>query len=259
MFELDPAFIRPTYDSHSFIALPRSIAGLFGRGTTALHPEVLAGLPEHYTKVVVILADGFAWHFFERFAGDHPALRRFTDCGTATRFTAQFPSTTAAHVTALHTGLEVGQSGIYEWQYYEPELDAIIVPLIFSLPGRKDRELLSVAGVDPARILPANTLYQQLASEGIVSTVIQHKEFEPSTYSDHMCRGATQVGYRTLPEALANLQLALHEEAGRAYYLLYFDRIDAMAHQYGPDSPQIDAEIDAFLTTLERQFRVSNR
>jgi len=254
VFELDPAFIRPTYDSHSFIALPRSIAGLFGRGTTALHPEVLAGLPEHYTKVVVILADGFAWHLFQRFAGDHPALRRFTDRGTATRFTSQFPSTTAAHVTALHTGLEVGQSGIYEWQYYEPSLDAIIVPLIFSFAGTHEHELLTAAGVDPTSILPPGTLYRQLAAQGIASAVFQPKEFDPSAYSDHMCRGATRVGYRTLPEACVNLQCALHENTGPAYYLLYFDRIDTMAHQYGPDSPQIEAEIDAFLTTLERQF-----
>ena len=79
--------IRPTYDSHNFTALPRSIAGLLGRGTIALPSEVLAGLPKHYTKVVVILADGFAWHFFERFAGHHPALRRFINRGTATRIT----------------------------------------------------------------------------------------------------------------------------------------------------------------------------
>ncbi len=36
--------------------------------------------------------------------------------------------------------------------------------------------------------------------------------------------------------------------------MLYFDRLDAICHEYGPNSPQVEAEIDAFLTSLERLF-----
>jgi predicted AlkP superfamily pyrophosphatase or phosphodiesterase len=253
-FDLDPAFVRPTYDARSFTAVPASVVGLLGRGPVSLASEALAGLPQRHRKVVVILADGFGWRFFERFADGYGALRRFCDHGTATKFTSQFPSTTAAHITCLHTGLEVGQSGVYEWQYYEPQLDAIIIPLLFSFAGTKDREQLRAAGVDPARILPEQTLYQKLAQAGIASTVYQHKEYTPSTYSDYLFRGATTAGYHTLPEALINLRTALIRSVGPAYFVLYFDRIDALAHGYGPASPQVEAEIDAFLVTLERLF-----
>ena len=254
LFNLDPAFLRPTYDGFNFSAVPGSIAGLLGRGSIALASEVLAGLPQRYRKVVLILADGFGWRFFERFADAYPVLRRFQDHGTVTRLTSQFPSTTASHITCLHTGLEVGQSGIYEWQYYEPQVDAIIIPLLYSFAGTKDREQLKAAGIDPAHILPDRTLYQQLAKERVTSTVFQHKEYTPSTYSTYLYRGAATIGYQTLPEALVNLAAALRRSPGPAYFVLYFDRIDALAHGYGPASPQAEAEIEAFLVMLERLF-----
>lgn len=254
MLELAPAFVKPTYDGRCFPAVPASIAGLLGRGPIALAPEALAGLPDRYRAVVLILADGFGWRFFERYA-DYPALRRFTDHGTATKITAQFPSTTAAHITSLHFGGEVGQHGLYEWQYYEPQLDALVVPLLFSWAGTKQRDQLKAANVDPARLYPPRTLYHDLAAAGIRSTIFSHREYTPSTYSDAAYRGAAGVtGCLTLSEALVNLRTAVDQAAAPAYFAFYYDRLDAIAHEYGPNSPQLDAEFDAFLTVLERQL-----
>ena len=70
--------------------------------------------------MVLILLDGFGWRFFEKVADDYPALRRFAAASGVVKLTSQFPSTTAAHVTCLHTGLELGQSGVYEWQNSVP-------------------------------------------------------------------------------------------------------------------------------------------
>ena len=61
-------------------------------------------------------------------------------------------------------------------------------------------------------------------------------------------------GYRTLPEALVNLRLLMAEQHEPTYYVLYFDRMDALCHEYGPNAPQVEAELDAFLTALEREF-----
>ncbi len=254
MLHLHSTFVKPTYDGHNFIAVPASIAGLLGRGPITLAPETLAGLPERYRAVVLILADGFGWRFFERYA-DTPALRRFVDAGTATKITSQFPSTTTSHITCLHTGLEVGQSGLYEWQYYEPQLDALIIPLLFSWAGTKQPDQLKAAGVDPALLYPPRTIYHDLAAAGIRSTIFSHKEYTPSTFSEAAYRGAAGAfGCRTLPEALVNLRTAVAQAAGPAYFVFYYDRLDAIAHEYGPNSPQVDAEFDAFLTVLERQL-----
>ena len=57
-----------------------------------------------------------------------------------------------------------------------------------------------------------------------------------------------------MAEALVNLRLSLAEQRKPTYYVLYFDRLDALCHGYGPNAPQVDAELDAFLTTPERRF-----
>lgn len=258
MFALDPQFVRPAYDARCFTALPSSVAGLLSPEgpPVALSPDLFGGgrLPARYRRVVVFLIDGFGWRFFEKYAGGYPALRRFVAEGAVVKGKSQFPSTTAAHVTCLHTGLEVGQSGVYEWQYYEPQLDAIIVPLLFSFAGTRDRDQLRAAGVDPRRLMPTRTLYHGLGELGIRSHVFQHKEFTPSTFSDIAFAGARATGYRTLPEALVNLRAAIADAGGPSYFVLYFGNLDTMAHEYGPNSPQFEAEVDAFLTSLDRLF-----
>jgi len=262
MFELDPAFIRPTYDGHCFTAIPASIGPLLGApGAVALPAGLMHDRPAAFRAVVFLLLDGFGWRFFEKYTDDYPALRRFIAADGVARLTAQFPATTAAHVTSLHTNLEVGQTGVYEWQYYEPQLDAVITPLLFSFAGTKERDTLKATNIDPRRLYPTATIYQKLAAAGITSYIFQHKEYTPSTYSDIVFRGATAVGYRTLPEGLVNLRSLLDERksggaepAGPTYYVFYFDRLDAMCHEYGPNSPQVEAELDAFFTLLERLF-----
>ena len=165
-----------------------------------------------------------------------------------------FPSTTSAHVTTIHTGLPVAESGVYEWFYYEPQLDAMIAPLLFSFAGQKERNGLAAVDADPEKLYPNRTFYQDLAAHGIKSHIFQLGNFTPSPYSDVVFRGGTVHPYKTLPEVLVNLRQAIQTEKGPAYFFLYFEKIDTLCHDYSPDSPQIAAEIDSFFVNLERHF-----
>jgi predicted AlkP superfamily pyrophosphatase or phosphodiesterase len=73
----------------------------------------------------------------------------------------------------------------------------------------------------------------------VAATIFQHREYTPSTYSNAVFKGAKAIGYRTLPEGLVNLADKLSEAKPPAYFFFYFDRIDAICHEYGPESPQI--------------------
>ena len=104
---MNPTFIKPRYDSGGYAGIPNRIKEAFAS--------------RNYDAVVLFLVDGFGWRFYERFQ-DAAFTRRIAKHGKIEKLTSQFPSTTAAHVTTIHTGLPVGESGVYEWIYYEPQV-----------------------------------------------------------------------------------------------------------------------------------------
>src|SRR5258708_25859608 len=214
--------------------------------------SVIDDMPRRFDKVILLFVDGFGWRFFERYADKYPFLSRFKSEGIVSKLTSQFRSTTAAHTTTIHTGLPVGESGVFEWFYYEPQLDRIIAPLLYSFAGDKGRETLRKAKITPEALFPQQNLYRRLLDQGVQSYAFQHRDYTPSPFSDVVLAGAHVSPYKTLSEALINLSDAVIGETQRAYFYLYFDGIDTIGHIYGPSSRQFDAEVDTFFTALER-------
>ena len=236
---MNPTFIKPRYDEGGFAGIPDRIKTAFASG--------------NYDAVVLFLVDGFGWRFFERFQ-DAPFLKRIAKQGQVEKLISQFPSTTAAHLTTIHTGWNVGQSGVYEWIYYEPQLDALIAPLLFSYAGSYYRNDLSSTGIHPPLLYPRGLFYPELKKLGVNPYVFGMREYTPSTYSNVVMAGAEVYPYKTLSEAFVNLGMLLDEQTSSAYVHLYFDKIDSLAHNYGPTAPQTEAEIETFLLILEYYF-----
>jgi predicted AlkP superfamily pyrophosphatase or phosphodiesterase len=149
---MNEQFIKPRYDLGGFASIPNRVKHAFASGK--------------YDAVVLFLVDAFGWRFFERFQ-DAAFIQRLTKHGTIEKLTSQFPSTTAAHVTTIHTGLPVGLSGVYEWYYYEPLLDQIIAPLLFSYSGTKERDNLWSTKIEPAVLYPRGVFYPELKKMGV--------------------------------------------------------------------------------------------
>ncbi len=236
---MNTTFVKPRYDSGGFAGIPDRITGAFASG--------------NYDAVVLFLVDGFGWRFFERFQ-DAPFLKRIAKQGRVEKLISQFPSTTAAHLTTIHTGWNVGQSGVYEWIYYEPQLDALIAPLLFSYAGSHYRNDLSSTGIHPPLLYPRGLFYPELKKRGVNPYVFGMREYTPSTYSNAVMAGAEVDSYKTLAEVFVNLGILLEEQTSPAYVHLYFDKIDSLAHSYGPTAPQTEAEIETFLLIMEYYF-----
>ncbi|GHO43268.1 alkaline phosphatase family protein [Ktedonospora formicarum] len=251
-------FVKPCYDSYCFSRLPATITSLLTGtpSTSALPKAAFQGLPARYNQVVFLFIDGFGWHLFNRYAERYSFLKTALAKGVISKLTSQFPSTTAAHVTCIHTGLEVGQSGVYEWYYYEPLVDNIISPLLFSYADDKVlRDSLRRASIPATSFFPRQTFYQSLHKQGVTSHIFQFQAYTPSTYSDIVFQGASVHPYSMLPEALDELaNLLVAPQATPAYYFLYFDRIDTVSHNYGPTSPQVEREIDTFMHHIEQFY-----
>src|SRR5690349_8602103 len=163
-------FIKPCYDSYCFSNLPSTIEFLLtGKEGPMLPHDVFGSLPTRYDKVIFFFVDAFGWRFFERYAERCSFLKTINTHGVISKLTSQFPSTTAAHVTCIHTGLNVGQSGVYEWNYYELLVDEVITPLLFSYAGDKERDTLKHAGIAAEAYFPRQTVYQRRHTMGIAS------------------------------------------------------------------------------------------
>src|SRR5437588_298596 len=83
------------------------------------------------------------------------------------------------------------QSGVYEWNYYEPLVDQVITPLLFSYAGDKERDTLKRSAIPSTSFYPQQTFYRKLQSQGVRSYIFQSHIYTPSTYSDIVYRGAT--------------------------------------------------------------------
>jgi hypothetical protein len=244
-------FVKPLYDSYCFAQIPRLIESLFSGGDAPVARRLLGPLAGPYDRVILLFIDAFGWQFFTQYHERYPFLSRMMNEGVMTKITSQFPSTTAAHTTTIHTGLPVGQSGIYEWFYYEPLLDAIIAPLVYSFAGDKERNTLMRTGVTPDQLFPQTTLYQNLHRQGVKSFVFQNRRYTPSPFGSVVCDGAQVLPYTTLRRGLSDLAAMVFAEKERSYFLLYSGDIDAAGHHHGPNSSQFRAEVDACFSMLE--------
>ncbi len=244
---MNPTFVKPRYDLGGFAGLPGAVQAIF-RGEKP-YPQFQG----EYDNVVLCFIDGFGWRHMEKF-GASPFLERFPRSGSVQKLTSQFPPTTTGHTVCIHSGLNVGESGLFEWNYYEPLLDDMIVPLLFSFSGSSERDQLKATGIDPKQLYPTQTIYQKLNAQGVASTIFQHREFTPSTYSNIAFDGANARGYKSLPEAALNLAQGINNAHGKNYFFLYYDRIDSVSHDYGPASVHVEAEVEMLTHVMEKHF-----
>jgi predicted AlkP superfamily pyrophosphatase or phosphodiesterase len=244
----------PLYDSYCFSRIPATIINLLtGDKTERLPSETTSG--EGYDLVILFLVDGFGWRFFKKYADRFPFLKRVLEQGIVSKLTSQFPSTTAAHVTCINTGLPVAESGVYEWFYYEPLVDRVIAPLLFSYAGDHSPGTLKESGIPSEEFYPRSTLYETLHEKGIASYVMQNSTIAFSPYSQAMFKGAFQVPYNVNKEAMDNLvDIAMRKSASKNYVYLYFGDIDSAGHRHGIDSQQFEMAVVHFWELMEEQF-----
>lgn len=249
------SFIKPLYSSYCFSNIPPTIANLLtGEDRPALPRDVLSSTTKQVEKVVLLLVDGFGWQFVDRFTPKYPFLQRLKEQGVLSKLTTQFPSTTPAELTTLYTGQPVGEHGVYEWFYYEPKLDALMSPLLFSFAGKKVPNTLVPTGIRPEELFPSSNFAEYLAERNVATYTFRNADYLGAPYDSVMFRGATNYGFSSLDEGCKKLAGALLGNPGKGYYHMYYDKIDQACHKYGPDSVEFEEAVDLFCTTMEEAF-----
>ncbi len=236
---------RPEQGRRCFDQLPATLERLLTGETDgpALDEPLLR---ERFERVVFVYFDAFGWAFLERHA-DHPLFARARADGLLVQLTAQFPSTTTAQVTTIHSGLTVAEHGLYEWHVYEPSLDRLITPLLFSFAGDGRRGTL-VGHIDPDALFPHESLYARLGASGVRSSVVLPDAIAGAAPNIALLRGTDVVPFSTVETGLGAAAGAVAGDGGYAH--VYLDELDSLMHAVGPDDPLAEAGARLVLDAL---------
>lgn len=242
---------KPLYESYCFSNIPDTLRKLFGLPFRLPLPQDTTK-NEPYEQVIVLFLDSFGWSYVSRYINELPFLQRFAKQGIVTKITSQFPSTTAPHVTCLHTGIPVSQSGVYEWFYYDPIVDAPIAPLLFSLAKDRVKNTLKTYGINPQDIFPTRTLYHEFKENAIDSFLFFPKDTAHSAFSTVVLDGATTSSYGPLEQGLKKLVKSVTSQAQKNYQLFYYAELDSIGHLHGPNSDAIDKAIRCCFASFDK-------
>jgi hypothetical protein len=190
--------------------------------------------------LAVVLVDGLGVRNLAARTGHARHLaRRLADAGPA-RLHARFPSTTAASLTSLATGLPPIGHGLVGYTVWDP--DARVVRNELSGWG---------PGMAPAVWQPHPTVFERAAAAGITAVAIGPREYTTSGFTRATLRGATYVGADDLGDRFDAL-VRVRRDAPRSLVQLYVPELDRAGHRHGWQGSRwaalleaLDAETDA--------------
>ncbi len=208
--------VRAVYDGPGIASL---IPALLGSADDAWLPPPLADA----TTVVVLVLDGLGWQALERHPGELSTIRSLE--GTAV--TSVLPSTTAAALTSISTGLAPSEHGLVGFRM---RIDGAVMNVLgWSAEGK-------------SKHAPDPSLVQRHAPfRGRSVPVVTRAEFRASGFTEAHLRGAEFYGWRAVSTIVQQCrELAVR---GEPLVYAYYPGVDEVAHGYGLESAFYTAEL----------------
>lgn len=197
---------------------PRSITGvahdLFGalEGSAETLPRV--------RSAVLVVMDGLGAIPLRAHAGH---ARRLTGAmAKKDVLSSVFPSTTAAALTSLLTGVDPGRHGLVGYEVRDPGTGVIVN----QLAGWEK------AKADPLQWQPVPTVFETATAAGRPAFAVGLAEYARSGFSGATLRGAQFRSAKTAAERVA-LALSLAEEYEGALVYCYLPEADKAGHKHG--------------------------
>ena len=251
-------FIYPSYKKYCFSNIPSTILKFFNikTGRPTLPSDIFRNTVEYEDseKIILLLVDGCGYHQWIKHHKTYEFFREVSQKGLISPITTVFPSTTAATLTTINTGLTPQEHALPEWTIYFQEIDRIINTLPFTPLGEKGQDSLLEMGVNPEILYDGDTIYQTLENESVKSFAFVKAPYAHGCYSQIVHKGSTITPFITYSDMLAKLRKLVKDEKGPAYFYAYLDNLDAMGHLYGPHTPEYSAELSALSYALKTEL-----
>jgi hypothetical protein len=222
----------------------RSVAEVLGSAAASLGVdgfENRLGLPAA-KRICVVLADGLGRGLLKQKSAHTPFLRGVMQQGQGdvpVWLDSAFPSTTAASLASLGTGLAPGQHGLVGYDVLDPSQDKVV-----NMLGNWD------SGVDPHDWQPFPTIFER-AAEHVAVTTVSLPQFGDSPMTRAALRGGTFVSGST---SHARTAAAAEAMAGAEASLMYFyvNDLDKAGHRHGCQSPEWEHQLEELDATVKR-------
>jgi hypothetical protein len=262
--DLGPGTIYPYYSGYSLCNLPSSVCywlGAPGLGSGPLSREILDQFNADFQHVILVLVDGLGLGQFEQVleeekkSGQSQGWNSFINDAVFAPLTSIVPSTTAAALTTLWTGVPPSAHGITGYEMWLKEYSMIINAITHTAVSFSgDPGGLRRGGFVPETFLPVPTLGGHLTQNGILPFAYHHQTIFRSSLSNMLLPGVKGIPYRTLSDLWISLLNELSANASaRTYSYVYWGDLDELAHRYGPQDQRIKLELNTF-SRLFAQF-----
>ncbi|AQM61134.1 alkaline phosphatase family protein [Clostridium baratii] len=248
-------FTIPLYDSYCFSNINGTIKELFNiKSERKLPMDVLNKKSFENNKVIFFLVDAFGWCFYEKYKEYSKFLKEIEKNGIVSKITSQFPSTTTAHVTTALSDKRVDEHGLYEWFYYDKQVDDIVTAFLFNRVRDKEIGTLENYNIDIKEFLPQSSIFKILKENGIESKMYQPYYINDSVYTKTMGNFSSIIGYESYEDLFKNLSINLKQDNKKEYIYVYLPEIDSIAHDKGCESKEFHNQMIKFLDALDKFY-----
>lgn len=195
-------------------------------------------------SVVVLLIDGFGWNLLRGNEATAPFLAGFA----GRPIVAGFPTTTAASITSLGTGLRSGMHGIVG---YTSRLDGLAEPINWLAWAPSGAHKDVIEAFPPETIQPYPTALERAERAGVHAVNVSSGRFRGSGLTRAALRGGTFASVVTAADTVAAVAVAARGPQPSLVYC-YNGDLDLVSHVRGWQSDAWQAQ----LALIDRQVEL---
>jgi len=256
MKKLNSNFVSPKYQNDCFSNIPATILSLFGIKTnkpTLSQKHFAKYTKQGYKNIILFLIDGLGFYQWKKYGNKFSLFKQIDDKKCLHQITAVFPSTTAAALNTINSGLTPAEHGLFEWTLYLPKIDKTINTLPFTDIAVDKRDSLLDKKTNPEILFNFPTIYKKLEQENISSFSFLNKTYANSTYSKISRKGSKAFSFVNFSDLVVKLRAQINKSMGRNFFFVYWDKLDTLSHDYGPshDSCRIELAKLSYLFLTE--------
>lgn len=251
-------FVYPQYNGKSLLNVSSTILSFFGvKPLKNTLPKEYLEKAENAEKIILFLIDGLGFNLFQKATQDYLFFKNLKQYGFTSSITTVFPSTTAAALNSLYSGLSPLEHGLPEWYVYFPELDAVLESLPFTPVDPKDSDKILNPPEDI--LFKDKTIFEYLSDDGVSSFSLVPRSLISSLYTQTSHSGSKITGYENLEGLAQTLISLINETKGKMFISVYYPMIDTAEHKFGHLSEEVQMEISKLSDGLLKSLGMINQ